>query len=122
MSTKTIRITGITAQARGYNRLTFEIIDDKGNVVPVVFPRDRNGDDSLQVEKSIFSVAQAIYFSTTKPEERVATAELYVNNQCCCCTKVHVEGISSLSPVAPTQPATPPPDGQPEGQPNGSGG
>ena len=99
MTTKKIKITGLVASARRYNRLRFEIVEDDGSTTQVVYPRTRDGDDSLAVENGIFTVAQAIYFSASSPDQRLAMAELYVNNQCCCCTKTHVEGVLALSPV-----------------------
>lgn len=125
MTTKRIKITGLVASARRYNRIRFEIVESDGKTTPVVYPRSRDGDDALAVENGIFMVAQAIYFSVTDPAKRLADAELYVNNQCCCCTKAHVEGVLSLSPVEPTQaqpaqptqPDQPEQPAQPEGQP-----
>lgn len=109
MITKKIQITGLIASARRYNRLQFEIVEDSGDTTAVVYPRSRNGDedDSLAVEDGIFSLATSIFYSTTTATDRVAMAKLYTNPQCCCCTKVHVEGILSLTPVEP-EPATEP--------------
>lgn len=107
MTTKKIRITGLVASARRYNRLRFEIVEDDKSTTQVVYPRTRDGDDSLAVENGIFEVAQAIYFTAASPDQRLAMADLYLNNQCCCCTKAHVEGILTLSPVPDaTTPAT----------------
>lgn len=103
MLNKKIKITGLIASARRYNRLTFEIVNDDGTTTQVVYPRSRNGGDeeSLAVEEGIFSLAQSIYYSAASADARIAQAQLYVNNQCCCCTKVHVEGIMTLAPVPP---------------------
>jgi hypothetical protein len=99
-----IKITGLVASSGRFNRLTFEIVNDDGTTSQVVYPRSRannDGDPSLAVEDGIFALAQAIYYSAASPDARLAQARLYVSNQCCCCTKVHVEGIMTLSPVPP---------------------
>jgi hypothetical protein len=113
MINKTIRITRLIAAAgRGNHRLSFELVNDDGTTTPVVYSSRGNGDDedSLVVDQGIFSLAQSIYYTASSPDARVAQAQLYVKSQCCCCAKVHVEGINTLSVPAtpPPKPVTPP--------------
>lgn len=103
MVTKTIQITGIIATSGRYNRIQFEIVNDDGTTTPVVYPSGRrdNDSDSLAVDSSVYSLAQAIYFSGATAKDRKATATLYLDSRCCCCcTKLHVEGIYTLGPVS----------------------
>jgi len=102
MVTRKIQITGIIASSGRYNRIQFEVFDKEGKAVEVVYPcgRRETDCDSLAVDSGVFTLAQAIFFATTTAADRVASAQLYLNNQCCCCTKLHVEGIYSLAPIS----------------------
>lgn len=106
-----IKITSVIATSGRYNRIKLEVLDDGGSGgtkwIPVRYPQGRRGEDdeSLAVENSVFELAMSIYYSTTKPDERVAMAQLYVDNRCCCgCSKVPVDGIYSLEPLPPAPP------------------
>lgn len=108
MQTKQIKITSVIATSGRYNRIQLDVLEDDGNGgtkwIPVRYPQGRRGedDDSLAVESSVFAMATSIYYSTTDPDKRVGRAQLYVDNRCCCgCSKLPVDGIYSLEPLAP---------------------